>query len=246
MLPLIIESRPEPWASVTSVYTAYEEVDTSRIFNKVCISTPEIPLTHTQNSWTNLDPLRAVQFQEQLSKAGLVSYDVKLDASSQYRSLAHQVYGTEDAHSVVRLLLMSEILSNPTHYERYISMKGLDIQEYVSRSAKDTEWGDHLSLCAFANFYGSDLLIYSPMFSHPLLIQSKNPQTNRVFCISYINVNQYQSLKAEEKKVVEDMKIVNSIAKSQAVVSSIPKVYFPAKILKVLCSTIKLVKSPSH
>ena len=173
-----------------------------------------------------------MQFQEQLAKAGLVSHNVIHDASSQYRSLAHQVYGTEDAHSVVRLLLMSEILSNPSHYERYISMKGLDIQEYVSRSAKDTEWGDHLSLCAFANFYGSDLLIYSPMFTHPLLIQTKNPQTNRVFCIAYVNVNEYKSLKEEVKREVEDVKMSSAIVKStQTVVSSIPKVFiFPAKI----------------
>ena len=26
----------EPWSTITSVYTAYEEVDTSRIFTKVC------------------------------------------------------------------------------------------------------------------------------------------------------------------------------------------------------------------
>jgi hypothetical protein len=138
---------------------------------------------------------------------------------------------------------MSEILSNPSLYERYIAMKGLELQEYVSRAARDTEWGDHLSLCAFANFYGSDLLIYSPMFSHPLLIQSRNPQTNRVFCVAYVNVNMYQSLKADVKPVDDSKMAISSVvARAQGPVAGLPKVGIVGNGLLIFVSILKLVE----
>ena len=33
--------------------------------------------------------------------------------------------------------------------------------------------GDHLTLTAFVNYYGVDLMLYSPAIEHPVLIQSR-------------------------------------------------------------------------
>lgn len=57
--------------------------------------------------------------------------NVKNDGNQQFRALAHQVYGSEEAHNIVRLLVISEILTHPHLYERYIPYRGVDIQEYA-------------------------------------------------------------------------------------------------------------------
>lgn len=161
----------------------------------------------------NLFGISRKSYEEHLKKAGIVGVAVKTDGNCQYRVLAHQVYGTEDAHAVVRLLVLCEILSNPTLYEKFIQSLpsksvngnsaeqsyGSSVQEYVSAMSREGEWGDHITLCAFANFFGSDILIYSPLFpSHPILVQSqsstKPSSDSKVFCVAYLDDNHYQSL----------------------------------------------------
>jgi hypothetical protein len=89
----------------------------------------------------------------------LTAVDVTPDNSSQFRALAHQVYGTEDAHGLVRLLIVSELLSNSSWYDRFIATKGMDAQSYIAKMSKDTEQGDHITLVAFANYFGADLYV---------------------------------------------------------------------------------------
>ena len=71
-----------------------------------------------------METTRTIRFEEQLKKSNLSVIEVKKDKNCQFRSLAHQVYGTEDAHSIIRLLLVSELLSNSSLYEKFLSMKG--------------------------------------------------------------------------------------------------------------------------
>eukprot|EP01114_Cavostelium_apophysatum_P016768 TRINITY_DN4835_c0_g1_i2.p1 TRINITY_DN4835_c0_g1~~TRINITY_DN4835_c0_g1_i2.p1 ORF type:complete len:1883 (+),score=577.61 TRINITY_DN4835_c0_g1_i2:264-5912(+) len=167
------------------VHSGFDEAETPKFFKRNAWSGGELAMNTEANR---------VRCADQLKRALLKIVDVKRDGNCQFRALAHLVYGTEEAHAVVRLLLMSEILSNPSVYERYTKAKGQNLQEYVSVMALDAEWGDHVTLCAFANYYGSDLMVYSPVFTHPLLIQSRNTRNNRGFKIVYTNDNQYSSL----------------------------------------------------
>lgn len=53
------------------------------------------------------------RFKAQLEEANLRLLDIEVDGNSQFASLAKQIYGIQDAHTMVRLLVMNEILSNP-------------------------------------------------------------------------------------------------------------------------------------
>ena len=195
------QTRPEPTTIISNVCAVFGELNAPKSHNKASwTSAPTFPNSSAPAS----APTNSARFQEQLRTAKLSVTDVQSDGNSQFRALAHQIYGTEDAHSVVRLLVMSEILAHPSLYERFIAIRGMETQKYVSVLAKDGSCGDHLTFCAFTNFYGVDLLIYSPMFSHPLLVQSRNPQTTPVMCISFIDDTHYQSLSSSKDKMVID------------------------------------------
>lgn len=71
---------------------------------------------------------------------------------------------------MVRLLIMNEMLSDPTFYSKllqgnhFIKFKylGTDLEDYVYRKSKDCVEGDHVTLIAFSNFYNAEVVIYSP------------------------------------------------------------------------------------
>jgi len=70
----------------------------------------------------------AAQYQrleKQLLDSGLAFCEVKSDGNCQFRALSHQIYGTEDAHSIVRALLVREISNNPQRYQRFMGTNGM-------------------------------------------------------------------------------------------------------------------------
>eukprot|EP01102_Stenamoeba_stenopodia_P007813 TRINITY_DN2206_c0_g2_i4.p1 TRINITY_DN2206_c0_g2~~TRINITY_DN2206_c0_g2_i4.p1 ORF type:complete len:1488 (+),score=274.93 TRINITY_DN2206_c0_g2_i4:992-5455(+) len=135
------------------------------------------------------------RFQEQLKKVGLRLVDIKYDGNNQFRAFAEQVYGSEDLHSLVRFLVVKDILANPTNYESLLNIRA-NMREYVCLMAKDAVHGDHLTLSAMANVYGADMLIFAPIFPRPILIRSKTRTTDRVYCLAYVNRNNFQSLRS--------------------------------------------------
>jgi len=100
------------------------------------------------------------------------------DANAQFKVLANQVYGTEATHAIVRLLVCSEMLSNPDYYAHLLfqsrphTTRMMDIQEYISLMSHEGCRGDNVTLCAFSNFFGVDLLIFAPPFRQPILLRS--------------------------------------------------------------------------
>ena len=101
------------------------------------------------------------------------------DANAQFKVLAQQVYGSAATHAIVRLLVCSEMLSNPDYYAHLLfqsrpsTSRVIDIQEYIALMSHEGCRGDNLTLCAFANFFGVDLLIFAPPFRQPILIRSR-------------------------------------------------------------------------
>ena len=78
----------------------------------------------------------------------------------QFRSLSYHIYGTEEAYSVIRLLVLSEIVGNSSLYSSRV--EDGDVQTYVQLMAKEDTPGDEITLQAFANFFCIDILLYSP------------------------------------------------------------------------------------
>jgi hypothetical protein len=149
--------------------------------------------------------LQDAPFQAQLSRAGLVYKSVKSDGNMQFRVLADQVYGTESAYSIVRLLVTSEIIQNQAIYERHLPLESIDFQEYCAIMSRDGCSGDHVTLNAFANCYGADVLVYSPSFTHPMLIQSKRTLGKMMepVRIAHRGENDWQSLVFPQKEILK-------------------------------------------
>jgi F-box/leucine-rich repeat protein 2/20 len=155
----------------------------------------ESPQSLTQTPQGDDDESFSDSYKQQLENANLVHHEISSLPSSQLRALAHQVYGSQDAHLLVRILVLSEILAHPARYESFVKFSPLkNLQLYVQYLANENSPGDQLTLSAFSNFYGADLLIYGPMFSRPLLIETINRKTDKVYCISVLPNKQYVSL----------------------------------------------------
>lgn len=110
---------------------------------------------------------------------GKTESDYFSDANAQFKVLAQQVYGSAATHAIVRLLVCSEMLSNPDYYAHLLfqsrpsTSRVIDIQEYISLMSHEGCRGDNVTLCAFANFFGVDLLIFAPPFRQPVLVRSR-------------------------------------------------------------------------
>ncbi|XP_052882850.1 OVARIAN TUMOR DOMAIN-containing deubiquitinating enzyme 9-like isoform X1 [Gossypium arboreum] len=87
---------------------------------------------------------------------GLVENKVHGDGNCQFRSLSDQLYRSQDHHRFVRQQVVSQLKSNPEMYEGYVPMAYGD---YLKKMNKTSEWGDHLTLQAAADWYGVKIFI---------------------------------------------------------------------------------------
>eukprot|EP01117_Protostelium_nocturnum_P014775 TRINITY_DN5656_c0_g1_i1.p1 TRINITY_DN5656_c0_g1~~TRINITY_DN5656_c0_g1_i1.p1 ORF type:complete len:1811 (+),score=620.32 TRINITY_DN5656_c0_g1_i1:378-5810(+) len=80
------------------------------------------------------------RFGDQLQEASLeiVSTTRVNSKSSQFRAFSYLVYGSEEGHSIVRLLLMNEILSKPSTYLRLILDRGNRVFAEKERKRSET------------------------------------------------------------------------------------------------------------
>eukprot|EP01114_Cavostelium_apophysatum_P008637 TRINITY_DN2126_c0_g1_i1.p1 TRINITY_DN2126_c0_g1~~TRINITY_DN2126_c0_g1_i1.p1 ORF type:complete len:1679 (-),score=453.03 TRINITY_DN2126_c0_g1_i1:53-5089(-) len=196
-----------------------------------------IPVPFNDESWTAMLHSQAqdlVLFQKQLGDSSLKLTEVELDGESQFRALSDQIYGLEEGYTIVRLLLMSEILSNPATYTRYVP-KGVDLETYVYGMSKDGTEGDYLTLCAFSNFYNADVVVYSPKFQRPVVFQphSNAPVDNaaspanrqrETYYLAIVGNNRYQPLSPieetddvdQELKKLDKLNLNNSIDRTSS------------------------------
>lgn len=180
----------KPWMVISGMHSVVSQSHASLLFDG--------------SRWDRLDLTAKAQarvnFDKQLQQSGLKVLDIVGDAASQFRALSHQVYSAVETHAVIRMLICSEILNHPHYYERMIShTRGVDLQEYVQIMALDSCRGDHVSLCAFSNLFGADLMLYSPAFQHPVHIQARTRHIlsngeHRVFSVALLPDDRYASL----------------------------------------------------
>lgn len=192
-------------SSNNKLFTEYEEKTGKQLFH---------PLgnwnQHTSESKRFLNVL-IQQYQFQVTS-------VQQGPDSQFRAFAHQVYGDENAWSLVKLLVLNDILQNATTLYQHMLDASL-IHLYIRKLNNSTISGDHVTLCALANVYQNDILIYSPLFPLPIRIRpSKNKlqssgiistplhssssgssslnheNSNKFYALGYFNARDYKSL----------------------------------------------------
>ena len=133
----------------------------------ICISIPDDPgqealskdLNHPQLP-EERDGLPEVtsRLKLRLEQLGLEEKEVIGDGACQFRSLTDQLYGTEHDHGKVRSQVIQELKSHPDRYSGHVQ-GGLD--DYITSMSLSDTWGDHTTLQAVANAYGTSIVIVS-------------------------------------------------------------------------------------
>eukprot|EP01063_Lacrimia_lanifica_P017552 TRINITY_DN2460_c0_g1_i2.p1 TRINITY_DN2460_c0_g1~~TRINITY_DN2460_c0_g1_i2.p1 ORF type:complete len:595 (+),score=75.64 TRINITY_DN2460_c0_g1_i2:73-1857(+) len=84
-----------------------------------------------------------------LRRFGFEEHTVKGDGNCQFRSLAWHMYNDEEQHEKVRADVISQLKWRRELYEPFVD--GCTYDEYLSKMAKTSSWGDHVSLQAAAD-----------------------------------------------------------------------------------------------
>jgi len=91
------------------------------------------------------------RLQRHLRDFDLTEHHVQGDGACQFRALAHQLFGDEERHGVVRAKVVSQLRAERDRYEPFVMDSTFD--EFLTKMARASEWGDHLTLQAAADVY---------------------------------------------------------------------------------------------
>ena len=151
------------------------------------------------------------RFQKQIESVGLEPVAVQVDSSCLFRALSHQVYGTEEAHSVIRILVLNEILRDSPRYCR--SMDTVQLEQYICNMYREDQHGDHLTLLAMATLCAADIILFSPLFPAPVRICAGQDPSDFAIRLAYPNHHEFQSLvlaAQPQQHNVDDMDLTSS------------------------------------
>ena len=128
-------------------------------------------------------PKDLVQFNEEYEVV-----DVQGDGACFFRSVSHQIHGTEENHHEIRRAGIEYIQNHPREFENFPHNESID--EYIERMSNDTEWCDHIIMEAVAR--GKDIVIrvVQPTFEDIVLGRTGQGE----YFVGYVNGNHYVSL----------------------------------------------------
>lgn len=104
------------------------------------------------------------KYQEVLRSQQLVIFPIVGDGNCLFRSVAHQVYGDENMHSLVRQKCMDYMESEATFFSQFI-VGGLEaFPQYIRAKRADGCWGDDPEIGAMCELYNrpAEIWAYDP------------------------------------------------------------------------------------
>ena len=78
-----------------------------------------------------------------------------------FRSLSHQIYGSEEEHQSIRLTLQQELEENLDTYEEFWIQTGVSLPLHIQRLKNQGVWGTHVELLAASDYYQIPVCIYT-------------------------------------------------------------------------------------
>ena len=85
--------------------------------------------------------------------AGVKVVHMEDDGNCQFRSLAHELYGSQEHHGVVRRRVVEWMTARRDEYSFFVG-DDAEFSEYLEKMAKSRTWGDEPSLRAACDAYG--------------------------------------------------------------------------------------------
>ena len=85
------------------------------------------------------------------------------DGNCLFRSICHQVYGTEDYHHILRQKCVRYLQSEYEYFRSFVpgGNDRAQFDRYCNRMAQNGVWGDNLEIQAFSELYGRSIAIYA-------------------------------------------------------------------------------------
>ena len=86
------------------------------------------------------------RFEQLMEGIGLKIVDCGGDGNCLFRSIAHQAYGDEEQHRIVRIRCMMYILTEKEYFSSFIEGGAEKVEEYVQDKQKLGKWGDNIEI----------------------------------------------------------------------------------------------------
>eukprot|EP00008_Paramoeba_atlantica_P008539 CAMPEP_0201488564 /NCGR_PEP_ID=MMETSP0151_2-20130828/18975_1 /ASSEMBLY_ACC=CAM_ASM_000257 /TAXON_ID=200890 /ORGANISM="Paramoeba atlantica, Strain 621/1 / CCAP 1560/9" /LENGTH=242 /DNA_ID=CAMNT_0047873881 /DNA_START=87 /DNA_END=815 /DNA_ORIENTATION=+ len=96
-------------------------------------------------------------FVRRLREKGLVMIPTESDGNCLFRAVAHQMYGDQSFHDIVRDACMNWIVKERNYYSQYVDE---DFDAYVIRKRRDRVYGNDIEIQAISELYGRRVDVY--------------------------------------------------------------------------------------
>ena len=72
--------------------------------------------------------------------------EIGRDGNCLFRSIAHQAYGDEDLHKMIRKKCMEYLLSEKEYFADFIIGGSESVESYINRKKQNAVWGDDIEI----------------------------------------------------------------------------------------------------
>lgn len=153
----------------------------------------------------------ATRLKKRLGEAGLKEKKMPGDGNCQFASLSDQLYQTHTMHAQVRAFVVAWMKTYSDDYSPFVIDEPWD--KYLERMAKNQVWGDHLTLQAAADFYGTTINIISSFENNAYLTirpckRGRGGMTRRTIWLSFWAEVHYNSLYHKDYTFLKEQEII--------------------------------------
>ncbi|GMH33278.1 hypothetical protein BSKO_01112 [Bryopsis sp. KO-2023] len=133
---------------------------------------------------------------------GLQEKLVRGDGNCQFRSISDQLYRSPKYHRKVRSLIVTQLRAEHQDYECYVP--DVPYEVYLKDMARNGTWGDHVTLKAAADYYGTQICVlssYSDDEEAIIQVEPKRRKSERALYLSFWAEIHYNSLYPDTVKL---------------------------------------------
>lgn len=115
------------------------------------------------------------------------------DGNCLFRSISHQVYGTQAHHKLVRLKCVEYMRYESFYFQNFITGGPEEFNEYCEKMMRNGEWGGHVEIQAMSEIYQRRIEIFS-YAAEPMKVVGNSFLGNAVIRLSYHQQSHYNSI----------------------------------------------------
>eukprot|EP00500_Bicosoecida_sp_ms1_P001120 CAMPEP_0203812372 /NCGR_PEP_ID=MMETSP0115-20131106/4112_1 /ASSEMBLY_ACC=CAM_ASM_000227 /TAXON_ID=33651 /ORGANISM="Bicosoecid sp, Strain ms1" /LENGTH=459 /DNA_ID=CAMNT_0050721217 /DNA_START=154 /DNA_END=1529 /DNA_ORIENTATION=- len=143
------DPRIKPWCSHTAVLKPYRPK--ARTYWR----------HHARARYVQNTDSRMHAYRRGLQRLGFALKPVDGDGNCLFRSVSHQVYGSDAHHAVVRAAAVRYMQAERDWFRPFVASDDAEFDEYLERMARNGEWGDDPEIQAMCEIYNRPAAIFA-------------------------------------------------------------------------------------